>query len=153
HDIGKAIDWEMEGSHVQIGVQHLKRSKETEAVLHAVEAHHNDVEPTTTEAVLIQIADAVSAARPGARRETLETYLKRLESLEQIANSFKGVEKTFAISAGRELRIVVEPMEIDDIGAAKLARDVSQRIEDEVQYPGQIKVTVVRETRTSEYAR
>ena len=153
HDIGKAIDWELEGSHVQIGVQHLKRSKENEAVLHAVEAHHNDVEPTTTEAVLIQIADAVSAARPGARRETLETYLKRLESLETIANSFKGVEKTFAISAGRELRIVVEPMEIDDIAAAKLARDVSQRIEDEVQYPGQIKVTVVRETRTSEYAR
>lgn len=153
HDIGKAVDWEMEGSHVSIGVQQLRRSKEREEVLHAVEAHHNDVEPTTAEAVLIQIADAVSAARPGARRETLDTYLKRLEQLEEIATSFKGVEKSFAISAGREIRIVVEPDQIDDAMAAKLARDVSKRIEDEVQYPGQIKVTVLRETRVSEYAR
>jgi len=153
HDIGKSIDWEMEGSHVQVGVQQLRRFKESEAVLHAVEAHHNDVEPRSTEAVLIQIADAISAARPGARRETLQTYLKRLEQLEEIANSFKGVEKTFAISAGREVRIIVQPEEIDDIGAAKLARDVSQRIENEAQYPGNIKVTVVRETRASEYAR
>jgi ribonuclease Y len=153
HDIGKAVDWEMEGSHVSIGVQQLRRSKEREEVLHAVEAHHNDVEPTTAEAVLIQIADAVSAARPGARRETLDTYLKRLGQLEEIATSFKGVEKSFAISAGREIRIVVEPEQIDDAMAAKLARDVSKRIEDEVQYPGQIKVTVLRETRVSEYAR
>ena len=153
HDIGKAVDWEMEGSHVSIGVQQLRRAKEKEEVIHAVEAHHNDVEPRTVEAVLIQIADAVSAARPGARRETLDTYVKRLEQLEEIANSFKGVEKTFAISAGRELRIIVEPDKIDDALAAKLARDVSKRIEEEVQYPGQIKVTVLRETRISEYAR
>ncbi|MCG3196372.1 MAG: Ribonuclease Y [bacterium] len=153
HDIGKSIDWETEGSHVTIGVQQLRRCKEREDVIHAVEAHHNDVEAKSIEAVLVQIGDAISASRPGARRETLETYIKRLEQLEAIANSFKGVEKTFAISAGREVRIVVEPNQIDDVGAAKLARDVSKRIEEELQYPGQIKVTVLRETRATEYAR
>jgi ribonuclease Y len=153
HDVGKAVDWEMEGSHVSIGVQQLRRAKERDDVIHAVEAHHNDVEPTSVEAVLVQIADAISAARPGARRETLETYIKRLQQLEDIATSFKGVEKSFAISAGREVRIIVEPDQVDDAQAAKLARDVSKRIEDEVQYPGQIKVTVLRETRVSEMAR
>jgi ribonuclease Y len=153
HDIGKAVDWEMEGSHISIGVQQLRRAKMPEEVIHAVETHHGDVEPKTVEAVLVQIADSVSAARPGARRETLETYIKRLEQLEEIATSFKGVEKSFAISAGREVRIVVKPDQIDDVMSAKLARDVSKRIEDEVQYPGQIKVTVLRETRVSEYAR
>jgi len=153
HDIGKAVDWEMEGSHIEIGIQQLRRAKEKEEVIHAVEAHHGDVEPKTVEAVLVQIADSVSAARPGARRETLETYLKRLEKLEEIATSFRGVEKSFAISAGRELRIVVFPDQVDDTMAAKLARDVSKRIEEEVQYPGQIKVTVLRETRVSEFAR
>ncbi|GMV64830.1 MAG: ribonuclease Y [Candidatus Omnitrophica bacterium] len=153
HDIGKSIDWEMEGSHVTIGVQQLRRCKEKEEVIHAVEAHHGDVEPKSVEAVLVQIADAVSASRPGARRETLETYIKRLEQLEAIATSFKGVEKSFAISAGREVRIVVEPSKVDDIGAAKMARDISKRIEEELQYPGQIKVTVLREMRATEYAR
>ena len=153
HDIGKSIDWEMEGSHVTIGVQQLKRCKEKEEVIHAVEAHHGDVEPKTVEAVLIQIADAVSASRPGARRETLETYIKRLEQLEAIATSFKGVDKSFAISAGREVRIIVDPIKVDDPSAAKMARDISKRIEDELQYPGQIKVTVLREMRATEYAR
>ena len=153
HDIGKAVDWEMDGSHISIGVQQLRRAKMAEEVIHAVETHHGDGEPKTVEAILVQIADSVSAARPGARRETLETYIKRLEQLEEIATSFKGVEKSFAISAGRELRIVVKPEQIDDVMSAKLARDVSKRIEDEVQYPGQIKVTVLRETRVSEYAR
>lgn len=153
HDIGKSIDWEMEGSHVTIGVQQLRRCKEKEEVIHAVEAHHGDVEPKTVEAVLVQISDAISASRPGARRETLETYIKRLEQLEAIATSFKGVEKSFAISAGREVRIVVEPSKVDDAGAAKMARDISKRIEEELQYPGQIKVTVLREMRATEYAR
>jgi ribonuclease Y len=153
HDIGKSIDWETEGSHVTIGVQQLRRCKEREEVIHAVEAHHGDVEAKSVEAVLVQIADAVSASRPGARRETLQTYLKRLEQLESIATSFRGVEKSFAISAGRELRIVVEPTQVDDIGAAKLARDISRRIEEELQYPGQIKVTVLREMRATEFAR
>jgi ribonuclease Y len=153
HDIGKSIDWETEGSHVTIGVQQLRRCKEKEEVIHAVEAHHGDVEPKTVEAVLVQIADAISASRPGARRETLQTYVKRLENLEAIATSFKGVEKSYAISAGRELRIVVEPSQVDDIGAAKMARDISRRIEEELQYPGQIKVTVLREMRATEYAR
>jgi ribonuclease Y len=153
HDVGKSIDWEVEGSHVTIGVQQLKRCKEKDEVIHAVEAHHGDVEPRTVEAILVQIADAVSASRPGARRETLETYIKRLEQLESIATSFKGVEKSFAISAGREVRIIVDPVKIDDPGAAKLARDISHRIEEELQYPGQIKVTVLREMRATEYAR
>ena len=125
----------------------------SEAVIHAVAAHHEDIPAQSIEALLVMVADTVSASRPGARRETLETYIKRLEQLEKIANSFEGVEKTFAIQAGREVRILVEPQKIDDVEAAKLAWDISRKIENEVQYPGQIKVTVIRETRASEYAK
>jgi len=153
HDIGKSIDWEMQGGHAMIGAEYVKRYGEPEAVVHAVAAHHEDVAPQSIEALLVMVADAVSASRPGARRETLETYIKRLEQLEEIANSFEGVEKTFAIQAGREVRILVTPDKIDDVGAAKLAWDVSRKIENEVQYPGQIKVTVIRETRASEFAK
>ena len=153
HDIGKSIDWEMEGGHAVIGAEYVKRYGESEAVVHAVAAHHEDIPAQSVEALLVMVADTVSASRPGARRETLETYIKRLEQLEQIANAFEGVEKTFAIQAGREVRILVEPQKIDDVEAAKLAWDISRKIENEVQYPGQIKVTVIRETRASEYAK
>jgi len=153
HDIGKSIDWEMQGGHAMIGAEHVKRYGESEQVVHAVAAHHEDVEPQSIEAVLVMIADTVSAARPGARRETLETYIKRLEKLEEVAQSFTGVERSFAIQAGREVRILVEPDKIDDVESSKLARDISKKIEAEVEYPGQIKVTVIRETRATEYAR
>ncbi|MBQ9280165.1 MAG: ribonuclease Y [Clostridia bacterium] len=153
HDIGKAIDHEMEGTHVQIGVDILKKYKENSLVINAVEAHHGDVEPQTMEAVLVQAADAISASRPGARRETLEAYIKRLEKLEEIADSFDGVEKSFAIQAGREVRIIVKPENISDDQMVVMARDVAKRIEDEMNYPGQIKVNVVRETRAIEYAK
>lgn len=153
HDIGKSIDHEMEGTHVEIGVDILKKFKENDIVINAVQAHHGDVEPKTMEAVLIQAADAISASRPGARRETLETYIKRLEKLEEIADSFDGVEKSFAIQAGREVRIIVKPENIDDDKMVLMARDVAKRIEDEMDYPGQIKVNVVRETRAIEYAK
>jgi len=153
HDIGKSIDWEMQGGHAVIGAEHAKRYGESEEVVHAILAHHEDEEPRTVEALLVMVADAVSAARPGARRETLETYIKRLEKLEEVAQSFAGVEKSFAIQAGREVRILVEPEQIDDVDAAKLARDISKKIETEVEYPGQIRVTVIRETRATEYAR
>ncbi len=153
HDIGKALDHDMEGTHVQIGVDILKRYKENPAVINAVEAHHGDVEPETLEAVLVQAADAISASRPGARRETLEAYIKRLESLESIADSFDGVEKSFAIQAGREVRIIVKPEKINDDQMTILARDVAKRIEDEMDYPGQIKVNIIRETRTIDYAK
>lgn len=152
HDIGKSIDWEMQGGHATIGAEHAKRYGESEAIVHAIASHHEDMEPKTLEAILVMIADAVSAARPGARRETLETYIKRLEKLEEVAKSFSGVERSFAIQAGREIRILVEPEKIDDAEASKLARDVSKKIETEVEYPGQIKVTVIRETRATEYA-
>ena len=153
HDIGKALDHDMEGTHVEIGVEVLKKFKENPLVINAVEAHHGDVEPQTLEAVLVQAADAISASRPGARRETLEAYIKRLESLENIADSFDGVEKSFAIQAGREVRIIVKPDKISDDQMTLLARDVSKRIEDEMDYPGQIKVNIIRETRVVDYAK
>ena len=153
HDIGKALDHDMEGTHIQIGVDILKKYKENPLVINAVEAHHGDVEPETMEAVLIQAADAISASRPGARRETLEAYIKRLESLESIADSFEGVEKSFAIQAGREVRIIVKPDKISDDQMTVLARDVSKRIEDEMDYPGQIKVNIIREKRVVDYAK
>lgn len=153
HDIGKALDHEVEGPHARIGAELLSRYGEKWEVVHAVEAHHGDVDPQTLEAVLVQAADAISASRPGARRESLEAYIKRLERLEKIADSFEGVEKAYAIQAGREVRIIVKPDRIDDVAAAKLAWDVAKRIEKELEYPGQIKVTVIRETRAIEYAK
>jgi ribonuclease Y len=153
HDIGKAIDHEVEGTHVQIGMDLLKRFGEKEDVIHAMSCHHGDAEPRTVEAMLVTAADAVSAARPGARREMIETYLKRLEQLEEIAGSYKGVQKSYAVQAGREIRIMVDAGVISDDKAYWLAKDVSKRIESEMQYPGQIKVTVMRETRAVEYAR
>ena len=153
HDIGKALDHDMEGTHVEIGVEILKKYKENENVINAVQAHHGDVEPQTIEAVLVQAADAISASRPGARRETLETYIKRLESLENIADSFDGVEKSFAIQAGREIRIIVKPEKISDDQMVLLARDVAKKVENEMEYPGQIKVNIVRETRVVDYAK
>ena len=153
HDIGKALDHDMEGTHVEIGVEIIKKFKENPLVINAVEAHHGDVEPQTLEAVLVQAADAISASRPGARRETLEAYIKRLENLESIADSFDGVEKSFAIQAGREVRIIVKPEKITDDQMTLLARDVSKRIEEEMDYPGQIKVNIIRETRVVDYAK
>ena len=153
HDIGKALDHDMEGTHVEIGVDILKKFKENPLVINAVEAHHGDVEPKTLEAVLVQAADAISASRPGARRETLEAYIKRLENLEAIADSFEGVEKSFAIQAGREVRIIVKPEKITDDQMTLLAREVSKRIEEEMDYPGQIKVNIIRETRVVDYAK
>jgi len=153
HDLGKAVDHDTEGTHVQIGVDLAKKFKESWEVIHAIEAHHGDVEAKTIEAVLVAAADAVSAARPGARRETLETYIKRLQKLEEIADTYEGVEKSYAIQAGREIRIIVKPDKIDDILAPKVAREISKRIEDELEYPGQIKVVVIRETRAVDYAK
>ena len=153
HDIGKGIDHEVEGPHVQIGVDVLKKYKESREVIHAVEAHHGDVEPTTVEAVLVQAADAISAARPGARRETLESYTKRLEKLESIVTSFAGVDRCFAIQAGREIRIMVKPDEVDDLQMVHVAREIARQIENDVDYPGQIKVNIIRETRAIEYAK
>lgn len=153
HDIGKAVDHEVEGTHIQIGVDLLKRYKESPEVIHAIQCHHGDYEPESIEAVLVAAADSVSAARPGARRETLESYIKRLERLENIADSFEGVEKAYAIQAGREIRIMVKPERIDDAEAVWTAREIANRIESELEYPGQIKVTVIRETRAIEYAK
>ena len=153
HDIGKALDHDMEGTHVQIGVEVLKKYKENPLVINAVEAHHGDVEPQTIEAVLVQSADAISASRPGARRETLENYIKRLEKLEEIATSFDGVDKSYAIQAGREVRIIVKPEKISDAQMTILARDVSKKVEEEMEYPGQIKVNIIRETRVVDYAK
>ncbi len=153
HDIGKAVDHEVEGSHAQISQQLAKKYHESQSVVHAIQAHHQDVEPQTVEAVLVQAADAVSAARPGARRESLENYIKRLESLEEIAEKHKGVEKCYAMQAGRDVRVMVKPAEIDDSGTALLAREIAKEIEDQLDYPGQIRVTVIRESRSVDYAK
>ena len=153
HDIGKSIDHEVEGSHVQIGADLAKKYRENAAIIHCIMAHHGDVEPNSIEAVLVQAADAISAARPGARRETLETYIKRLEKLEEIANSFDGVDYSYAIQAGREIRIIVKPEKISDAETVVVARDIAKRIENELEYPGQIKVNVIRETRTTDFAK
>ena len=153
HDLGKAIDHEVEGSHVAIGVELARKYKESEAIVHAIEAHHNDVEPKTVVACLVQAADAISAARPGARRENLENYIKRLEKLEEVTSSFPGVEKSYAIQAGREVRIMVKPEQVSEDQMVLLARDIAKKIEEELEYPGQIKVHVLRETKVIEYAK
>jgi ribonuclease Y len=153
HDIGKAVDHEISGPHVEIGIDLAKKYRESKEIIHCIEAHHGDIEPQTMEAVLVQAADAISASRPGARRETLEAYIKRLEKLEALADSFSGVEKSFAIQAGREVRIIVKPEEIDDLQSINLARDIAAQVEQTLDYPGQIKVVVIRETRSVEYAK
>ena len=153
HDIGKAVDHDMEGSHIQLGVDLCKKYKESALVINAVEAHHGDVEPESLIACIVQAADAISAARPGARRETLETYTTRLKQLEDIAGSFKGVERSFAIQAGREVRVMVIPEKISDDDMVLLARDMAKQIESELQYPGQIKVNIIRESRVTDYAK
>ena len=153
HDIGKAIDREIEGTHAMLGAELARRYGVPEPIAHCIESHHEEVQPRTIEALLVQVADAISGGRPGARMEAIESYIKRLEALEQIATSFGGVDKAFAIQAGREVRIIVKPESIDDLGAMRLARDVSKQIEESMEYPGQIKVTVVRETRATDFAR
>ena len=153
HDIGKALDHEMEGTHIALGVEYARKYKEKEEVVHAIEAHHGDVEAKTVVAVLVQAADAISAARPGARRENLQNYIKRLEQLEEISTSFPGVERSFAIQAGREVRIMVKPEDVTDEGIKVLAKEIAKRIEEQMEYPGQIRVNVIRETRSTEYAK
>ena len=153
HDIGKAMTHESEGTHIQLGVEVAKKYRESRDVIHAIEAHHGDVEPTTTIAFIVQAADAISAARPGARREDVENYIKRLQKLEEIANEFRGVEKTFAIQAGREIRVMVKPDSVSDDGMVILARDIAKKIEETMEYPGQIKVNLIRESRVTDYAK
>ena len=153
HDLGKAIDHDVEGPHALIGSDLARRMNESKPIVHAIEAHHGDVEPATVEAVLVQAADAISAARPGARRETLESYIKRLEKLEAIANAHKGVEKTYAMQAGREIRVMVKPDQISDADSVVLARDIAKQIEDELEYPGQVRVMVIRESRAVDFAK
>ncbi|MBE6769172.1 MAG: ribonuclease Y [Ruminococcaceae bacterium] len=153
HDIGKALDHEQEGSHIQLGVEAAKKYRESEAIIHAIHAHHGEVEAKTVVACIVQAADAISAARPGARRENIENYIKRLEKLEEIANSFGGVERSFAIQAGREIRIVVKPEQVSDDDMVLIAHDIAQRIENELEYPGQIKVNLIRENRVTDYAK
>lgn len=153
HDIGKAIDYEVEGSHITIGADVARKYKESPEVINAILAHHGDEEPQSIIAVLVQAADSISAARPGARSETLESYVKRLEKLEEITNSFDGVDRTFAVQAGRELRIMVKPEAVSDDEMVIMARNIAKKIESEMEYPGQIKVTMLRETRTVDYAK
>ena len=153
HDIGKAVDHEVPGTHVEIGRRILEKFGAGEAVIKAMQAHHDEYPYETLESMIVQTADAISGARPGARRDTLENYLKRLKDLEDVANSFPGIEKSYAIQAGREIRIFVKPQEISDIEAKKLARDIALRVEQELKYPGEIKITVIREARVIEYAR
>ena len=153
HDIGKAVDHELEGTHVALGVEFLRKYHEREDVIHAVQAHHNDVEPQTVVACLVQAADAISAARPGARRENIENYIKRLEKLEEITGSYPGVETSYAIQAGREVRVMVKPEQVREDDMVILARELAKRIESELEYPGQIKVHVLRETKVIEYAK
>ncbi len=153
HDLGKGLDFEMEGTHVSLGVDLAKKYKENAAVINCIEAHHGDVEFKSIEAIIVQTADAISSSRPGARRESIDTYIKRLEKLEEISNSFKGVDKSYAIQAGREIRVIVKPEEVDDAQITFLAKDIAKRIETEMEYPGQIKVNVIRETRSTEVAK
>ena len=153
HDIGKAVDHEVQGTHVEIGRRILQKFGVGEDVIKAMQAHHGEYPYETPESVIVQVADAISGARPGARRDTVENYLKRLEDLEAIANSFKGVEKSFALQAGREIRIFVTPAEVSDLEASQMAANIARRIESELKYPGEIKVTIIRETRVIEYAR
>ncbi len=153
HDIGKAVDQTQEGTHIELGVEHARKYGEREDVIHAIEAHHDDVTANTIEAVLVKLADAVSAGRPGSRRDTLEIYIKRLQKLEEIAMSYDGIKQSFAVQAGREIRVVVQPEKFDDVATNRLARDIAKRIEEELDYPGQIRVTVVREIRTTEIAK
>lgn len=153
HDIGKSVDHEMEGSHIQLGSELCKKYKESAVVINAVESHHGDVEPTNLISCIVQAADTISAARPGARRETLETYTNRLKQLEDITNTYKGVEKSFAIQAGREVRIMVVPEQVTDDDMVLMAREISKKIEAELEYPGQIKVNVIRESRVTDYAK
>ena len=153
HDIGKAIDHEVEGSHVTIGADLARKYNENAVVVNAIESHHGDTEATSIIAVIVAIADTLSASRPGARNDSLENYIQRLQGLESIANSIDGVDKTYAVQAGREIRVIVKPDEIDDLGSYKVARDIKNRIENEMQYPGTIKVTVIRETRATEEAK
>ena len=153
HDIGKALDHEQEGSHIQLGVEAARKYKENEDVIHAIHAHHGEVEAKTVVACIVQAADAISASRPGARRENIENYIKRLEKLEEIANSFNGVERSYAIQAGREVRIIVKPEIITDDKMVLIAHDIAKRIEDELEYPGQIKVNLIRENRAIDHAK
>jgi ribonuclease Y len=153
HDIGKAVDHEMEGSHVQLGAELCRKFKENATIVNAVEAHHGDVEPQSLIACIVQAADTISAARPGARRETLETYTTRLTKLENIANEFKGVDKSFAIQAGREIRVMVVPEHVTDSDMVILGREIAKRVEDELEYPGQIKISLIRESRVTDYAK
>ncbi len=153
HDIGKAVDQTQEGTHIELGVELARRYGEKEEIVHAIEAHHDDVTANTVEAVLVKLADAISAGRPGSRRDTLEIYIKRLQKLEEIALSYEGIKQSFAVQAGREVRVIVQPDKFDDIASARLARDIAKRIEEELDYPGQIRVTVVREVRTTEVAK
>ena len=153
HDIGKSIDFEVEGSHVEIGEDIAKKYKEDAVVINSIASHHGDTEPKSIIAILVEIADTLSAARPGARRETLEAYIKRLEKLEEIANSYEGVDKSYAIQAGREIRIMVKPEQLDDAGSIELARNLAKSVEEQLEYPGQIKINVIREIRAVDFAK